>query len=276
MAVDHLTRPIVVSALSTTPVKATRLRPVQQIELGELGARGDRAFYVIDERGRMVNGKRFGELQTVVAGYDPAGGELSLTFPDGTVARGQVAYGETLTTRFVSQTSEARLVRGPWEEALSAYLGHPLRLVEPRVGAIDRGRRGAVSLISRASLRRLGEVAAEEVDAGGVDGVDAGEVDARRFRMLIEVDGLKPHEEDGWVGRRVRVGAALLAIHGNIGRCLVTSRHPETGEIDLPTLDLLRGYRRDVESTEPLPFGIHGEVLEPGTVHVGDEIALHE
>ncbi len=103
-----------------------------------------------------------------------------------------------------------------------------------------------------------------------------GEVDARRFRMLIEVDGLDAHEEDGWVGRRVRVGSALVAMHGHIGRCLVTSRDPDTGEVDLPTLDLLGQYRREIESTEPLPFGIYGEVLEPGAVRVGDEIALHE
>jgi uncharacterized protein YcbX len=70
------------------------------------------------------------------------------------------------------------------------------------------------------------------------------------------------------------VGAALLRMHGHVGRCLITSRDPDSGEIDLPTLDLLGEYRRDLESTEPLPFGIHGAVLEGGTVRVGDAVAL--
>ena len=43
----------------------------------------------------------------------------------------------------------------------------------------------------------------------------------------------------------------------------------ETGVLDLPTLDVVRGYRGEVESTEPLPFGVWGEVLEPGSVAPG-------
>src|SRR5207247_1560186 len=78
-------------------------------------------------------------------------------------------------------------------------------------------------------------------------------IDARRFRMLVEIDGVEPHAEDEWVGRRVRVGSALVAMHGNVGRCLVTSRDPQSGTIDLPTLDLLGSYRGHVESTGPPP-----------------------
>jgi uncharacterized protein YcbX len=103
-------------------------------------------------------------------------------------------------------------------------------------------------------------------------GCDA--VDARRFRMLIEVDGVAAHEEDGWVGRRVRIGPATLAMHGHVGRCLVTSRDPESGDVDLPTLEILRDYRVAMESTEPLPFGIYGEVLQGGVVRLGDPVAV--
>jgi uncharacterized protein YcbX len=92
--------------------------------------------------------------------------------------------------------------------------------------------------------------------------------------MLIEVDGVHAHEEDGWVGRRIHVGEATLAMHGHVGRCLITSRDPESGEVDLPTLDLLGEYRRDLDSTEPLPFGIYGEVLHGGTVRIGDPVEL--
>jgi uncharacterized protein YcbX len=252
---------IVVARLATTAVKGLRLHEVPQVELDDCGARGDRAFYVIDERGRMVNAKQVGELLAVVADYDPAARELTLTFPDGGSVRGHVEPGEVVQTRFFSRGREARLVPGPWSEALSAHLGRTVRLVEPET-AVDRGRQGAASLISRASLARLAQAAGVET------------VDPRRFRMLIEIDGTEPHEEDGWVGRRARVGGARLRFNGHVGRCLVTSRDPESGEIDLPTLDLLGGYRREVQSTEPLPFGIYGQVLEPGTVCVGDQLTL--
>jgi uncharacterized protein YcbX len=92
--------------------------------------------------------------------------------------------------------------------------------------------------------------------------------------MLIEIDGVPAHAEDGWVGRAARIGEALVSFNGHVGRCLITSRHPETGTVDLPTLELLSGYRSRLSTTEPLAFGIHGEVLEPGTVRLGDAVQL--
>jgi uncharacterized protein YcbX len=95
----------------------------------------------------------------------------------------------------------------------------------------------------------------------------------RRFRMLIEIDGVAAHAEDDWAGRRVTVGAARIAFHGHVGRCLITSRDPDTGNIDLPTLDVLRDYRGELDTTEQLPFGIYGEVIEPGTIRVWDRFS---
>jgi uncharacterized protein len=126
--------------------------------------------------------------------------------------------------------------------------------------AVDRGAAGAVSLVSGGSLRRLAE-------QGDVDSVDS-----RRFRMLIEVDGVAAHAEDAWLGVKIEVGEAVLRFDGHVGRCLITARDPDTGQPTLPTLDLLRSYRTDVESTEPLPFGVYGRVLRGGVVRVGDAV----
>jgi uncharacterized protein len=251
-----------VSGMVVTAVKGTRVQAVQEIDLGADGARGDRAFYVIDERQRMRNGKQLGELQAVVADYDLAASRLGLIFPDGTRAEGTLDYGDPLETRFFSRSVEARPLIGPWSEALSSFVGQPLRIVAPTGSAIDRGPEAAASIISRASLRRL----AEEAETDAVDG--------RRFRMLVEVDGIGAHEEDSWMGRQVRIGEALVAVRGNIGRCLVTSRDSDSGEVTLPILDLLGNYRREVETTEPLPFGIYAKVIEPGPVRVGDAVSL--
>jgi hypothetical protein len=255
--------PTTVTGLVTTPVKGTQVREVSEIELGERGARGDRAFFVIDERGRMVNGKNFKTLQTVVADYDRAAGTLELAFPDGERTGGALDFGETITTSFFSHPKQARELRGPWSEALSQFFGAPLRLVATE-GAVDRGRHGAVSVISRASLQNLADVA--ECDT----------VDGRRFRMLIEVDGIAPHEEDTWLGRRVRIGAALVRPRGHVGRCVITTRNPDTAAGDLDTLKLLATYRHKLDTTEPLAFGIHGEVLEGGPVRLGDPVTVED
>jgi uncharacterized protein YcbX len=253
-----------VSGLVVTPVKGTRVQAVPQIELEADGARGDRAFFVIDERQRMQNGKQLGQLQAVVADYDIAAGRLSLSFPDGTQAEGALEYGEAVETRFFSRTVTARPLVGPWSDTLSSFVGRSLRVVAPEGSAVDRGPQAAASIVSRASLNRLAEEAATDA------------VDGRRFRMLVEVDGIGAHEEDSWMGREVRIGGALVTVRGNIGRCLVTSRDPDNGEVTLPTLDLLGSYRRGVETTEPLPFGIYAEVIEAGPVRVGDAVALED
>ncbi|MGH2890582.1 MAG: MOSC domain-containing protein, partial [Solirubrobacteraceae bacterium] len=118
------------------------------------------------------------------------------------------------------------------------------------------------SVISRASLARL----TEELESEPID--------VRRFRMLVEIDGVEAHGEDRWVGSRVRIGSALVAMHGHVGRCMITTRHPDTGVVDLKTLHALASYRRDLDSTEPLPFGVYGEVLEGGAVSIGDPVSI--
>ncbi len=248
-----------VTALSVTPVKAMRLQRVQEIDLRQAGAVGNRRFFVLDERDRMINSKIEGELQTVLASCSD--GRLRLTFPDGRQVEGPVAVGEPVRARFFSGEVEGRILEGPWAAALSEHVGRELRLVEAE-GSVDRGAVGAASLISRASLDRLA------AEAGVAD------VDPRRFRMLIEIDGIAAHEEDAWVGQSTRVGEAEILWRGHVGRCLITSRDPDTGVVDLPTLDVLGDYRRGLDTTEPLPFGIYGEVVREGIVRVGDEVEL--
>jgi uncharacterized protein YcbX len=251
-----------VAALSLTAVKGTRLVEVDAVRLEAAGAVGDRRFFVIDERNRMVNGKILGQLQQIVA--SASADRLRLELPDGSVAEAPVELGATVQTRFFSRPREAREVIGPFAASISAQCGQPLRLVEDAHGAVDRGAAAGVSLVSSASLRRLAREA--EVDV----------VDGRRFRMLVEIDGVEAHEEDAWVGRTVRIGDARVRFGGHVGRCLVTSRHPEHGVVDLPTLELLRGYRaaNHLESTEPLPFGVYGQVKSPGEVRLGDPVSV--
>ena len=249
-----------VAWITIAPVKALALVHRDEVELEPFGVRENRRFYLTDENGRMMNGKCLTGLVQIVPEYDDAAGWLALRFPDGTSAEGEVDLGESVTTSFFGRPVAGRVVVGPWSEALSAFAGKPLRLVrtaEPGDGP-DRGHSAGMSLVGTASLGAL-------ADAAGVD-----EVDGRRFRMLFGVEGFEAHAEDGWLGRRVRVGEAVVRPVGNVGRCAVTTQNPDTGEPDLDTLRVLGAYRGDVETSEPLPFGVWGEVVEPGRVRLGD------
>jgi uncharacterized protein YcbX len=251
-----------VSWISLTPVKATMLHLVEEVDLLESGVRGDRRFYFVTERGRLVSNKDYGPLQLVRADYDPDADALSLRFPDGDLVGGEVARGDEVENTCHKRPRTARVVVGPWADAVSELMGQPVRLVEPELPAPDRGRGGAATLLATASLGRL-------ADQLGVDAIDG-----RRFRMNFGLEGIDAHEEDGWRGRRVQVGGAVVIPQGHVGRCVITTQNPDTGRTDLDTLKALAGYRSAADTTEPLPFGFHAAVAEPGHVRVGDPVDL--
>ena len=234
-----------------------------EIVLGPSGAPNDRRFYVIGPEGRLVNGKTSGELVQVHPEVDADASWLSLRFPDGTEVSGDIALGPPVETSFYGRPVRGRLVDGAWSDALSEHVGLPLQLVrsdEPGT-AIDRTQ--VVSLISGGSLSALGR-------RGGVVTVDG-----RRFRMTIELEGGSEHEEDTWIGRDVQVGAARLRVVGPVGRCVITTRNPETGITDLDTLGILAGYRT-LREGKSFACGVCGDVLQGGRVVVGDPLTVDQ
>ena len=192
---------------------------------------------------------------------------LLLHFPDGDDVGGDVELGERIVTSFFGRPVEGRLVDGPWSAALSDYVGRPLRLArtEREGDGVDRGRMAGATLVSTGSLAALGVAAGENRP-----------VDGRRFRMTIGIDGVEPHAEDGWIGGRVNLGGATVAVREHVGRCAVTTLDPDRGVRDLDTLSTITAYRGDVQTREPIPFGVWCEVVSPGRVAVGDSIELPE
>ena len=249
-----------VAWISVSPVKGLALGQLEECELTEAGVAGDRRFFLVDEDNRLVNSKGLGMLQQIVPSYDEETELLTLAFPDGRALSHQVSVDGALHARFWSVSVPARVVEGPWSEALSDFTGRELRLVRADTPATDRRRSGAATLLGTGSLRAMARLL-------GVQ-----DVDGRRFRMNFGVDGLAEHEEDEWLGRRVRIGQAVVVPQGNVGRCAVTTQNPETGAPDLDTLKALAAYRQDLQTTEPLPFGVYAAVAQPGRVRVGDPV----
>ena len=254
---------ISIARIAIAPVKSLGLVFPQEVYLGAGGVEGDRRFWLCDSAGRLVNNKRSGELALIRPTWDETEQRLELAFPDGRIVAGTIDLGEEVEETLYGAPFASRPVLGPWQEALADFFGQPVRLLWAPAGATDRGRDGGtVSLVSRASLERLAEVCGKTEP-----------LDGRRFRMLFEIDGVGAHEEDLWIGRRVQVGGAEIRIQGDVGRCVVTSQDPDTGVTDIDTLGALARYRREGHS-EPLPFGIYGDVVTPGRVRVGDPVGI--
>lgn len=257
-----------VAWLYVAPVKGLAVEERDHVDLGRTGVEDDRRFCLIGEDGHMLNGKRLGPVTAIGAHFDPATEGLELRLANDLRVGGTVTVGEPTTVVIYGHEASGRLVEGPWSAALSEQLGRPIRLVrldDPGNGHDRADEHAGATLLSLASLERLAEEA----------GVEA-PVDPRRFRMLIGIDGATAHEEDGWIGRRVRVGAAVVIPGGNVGRCRVTTLDPDTGTRDLETLDVLARYRRGVPSTEALSFGIWARVERAGRVALGEEIVVED
>jgi uncharacterized protein YcbX len=248
-----------VSRLSIAPVKGLGLVHPQEILLGRAGVRNDRRFYLVDPDGRLVNNKTCGELLQVRPEVSDGADRLVLRFPGGTSVAGDVAVGAPVETSFYGRPVAGRLVDGPWSEALSEHAGRPLRLVRTDDQGAGIDRTTVVSLISDGSLRALGRRAGVE------------HVDGRRFRMTIELEGCEEHQEDSWIGSDVDVGDARIHVAGPVGRCVVTTRNPDSGVSDLDTLGLLAGYRT-LREGKSFGCGVCGDVLVEGTVRVGDSL----
>ena len=249
--------------ISIAPVKALGLVHPDEVDLTAAGVPGDRRFWLLDADGRLVNGKSHPELMRVKPAWDEESRRLALAFPDGAVVDGVAEPGEPVEATLYRVPHPSRGVAGPWQGALSEFLGEPLTLLWSEGGAVDRGadQRGWASIVSRESLERLRREA-------GV----AAEVDGRRFRMLFEIDGVPAHAEDEWLGAHVQVGEAVVAPIGDVGRCVTTTRDPDTAVADLDTLKVLARYRRE-GVTEPLPLGVYCDVVAPGRVRIGDPVS---
>jgi uncharacterized protein YcbX len=249
-----------VARFSIAPVRSLALEHPTEIEVTELGVVEDRRFYLIDESNRLVDRIVVGRLVQVAAHTNPEATTLRMTFPDGSVIEDEVKLGEHIETPIHGRTGVGHVVIGPWGEALAPIAGRAIRVVRcERPGGTRAG--NPTSLVSDGSLRELAKHA----------GVDA--VDARRFRMLIDLHGAEPHEEDTWIGGRIGIGDAILRVTKPDARCAITTQHPESGDVDLDTLRTIIGYR-GLREGKNADFGVLADVERPGRMRLGDEVTV--
>ncbi|MGY1743383.1 MULTISPECIES: MOSC N-terminal beta barrel domain-containing protein [unclassified Blastococcus] len=168
--------------------------------------------------------KSLGGRTVAEAHVDPAGlrGDRAYAVVD-------AATGERVTVRTTPRMREVVATgdAAADTETLTAVLGRPVRLAASDAGPqVDAA---AVHLVSRQAVDRA---AAGDVPEGC-------SADDPRANLLLTLDG---GDERDWVGRRLRVGGALLRVTRTPKHCL----------------------------------GVYAEVLAPGRVAVGDPVSLDD
>ena len=254
---------LTVSRLSITPVRSFALQHPESVELGPNGVADDRRYSLHTEDGRIFDATKHGALVQLRATLerDDETERLTVELPSGERIEGDVVLGEPVHLDIYDRIFAARPVIGPWAEAISGWAGRPLRLFRSERRP-DEKDRYAVSIVSEASVDELAR-----------QGNDGRPLDARRFRMLIQVAGARaPHEEDEWLGRDVRIGEVVVRVTKPDARCVITTQDPDTGERDFPTLHVIRQYR-GLREGRKLDFGVYADVVQPGRLTVGDAVA---
>lgn len=279
-----------ISQLWRYPVKSMGGEQMKAAAMTWRGIPGDRGWAVYDEaRGGITNGKRLAALRACRARYsrEPVPGEGSpaaeLTFPDGTrvasdsgdaARRLSEVLGRTVSLRALgpagSESAPRLTLEGEPPDTIRELMGILPNEPMPDMSAFPPERLRLlrqgnyfdalpIHLLSRTTLRTLERVAPESV------------WDERRFRpnLLIETDAGEGYPELDWIGRRIRVGTAVIEVVTGCPRCVMVTH----AEDDLPQDHrVMRTLVRETRHTA----GIYAKVAAEGEVRVGDEVAAVE
>ena len=258
-----------VAQLGQVFVKATRFLHPESVEIDRCGIRHDRDFAIAEADDSFVSTANHGDFFPLTFAYDAATDRLRLTLPGGEVVEGPAAAAGRSWDHdhFTVRTFRVAEVEGPWTRALSDFAGRPIRLVRCLAtgSAIDFL---PVTFVTTGSLRRLSREMGVPVEGA-------------RFRPGLVLDNAVEHEEDGWDGRLIRVGAVTLKVRSPAPRCPIPGLNPARGVRDLEVMKALIRYRDKqaypdglLAGYETPGFATYAEVVEPGTVRVGDAVTL--
>ena len=144
------------------------------------------------------------------------------------------------------------------EDFFAAYLKAEARnkpkLVEMPAGRMFSDHKNPVlSIINKASLVDLQRITKADIDP-------------RRFRGNLLIEGLNPWDEFTWVGRTVKVGGAELEVTAIIDRCAAINVNPDSGVRDMNLVKALHtGF-------DHVNMGVYARVASAATIRIGDEV----
>jgi len=247
-----------VSHLRASPVKGLNQTERTSLTLVPEGISEDRRFVIVDA-GKALYGANLPELAGTTADWDADSATLAIHFADGETVTGTVeTREETLALAYGGRKVPGARVEGPWAEAISARARKPLQLIQSPVGV---GSPGPITIIGDASIARVAVELALPAEA----------LTSRRFKMSVELAGTGAYDEDAWSGRDLRIGEAVVRVGGQVPRCVLMTRDPDTARRDYDVLRAILAHRTPMAGGEP-PLGVYATVVEPGVIRPGDPV----
>lgn len=216
------------------PVKSLLGERRDALSIEPRGVVGDRLFAVRNEQGKFGSGKSTRRFRQMDGLF-----ALRATY-EGDIPLVTFPDGGVLAGNDPTLTTR-----------LSAHVGCPVTLA--READIPHHDEGAIHLVTTAALRAIGL----EPD------------EALRFRPNLVIDTAgSGMVEESWIGHEIACGEQVrLRVIGRAIRCVMIGMAQEAAPAD-PLLLRRLGEINDAY------LGVYAEVIVPGTVGLGDEVAL--
>lgn len=266
------------ASIHTYPVKSCRRLDHDTAMVEPWGLAGDRRWLVVDQQGRCVTQREIATMTRIQPEARPDGGlvlrsagapDLAVPEPSGTPVEVRV-HGTAVTATPAGEAAGGWLTELLGQEVRLVWLDDPTRrAVDPDFGRPDDRVSFAdaypLLLTSTAALDALNDWL-EQAGSG------EGPLPMNRFRPNVVVAGAEPWAEDGWLGRRLRIGAVTFRVVRACDRCVVTTTDQATGERGKEPLRTL-GEHRNID--QKLLFGVNLIPDPPyGEIATGDPVAL--
>jgi len=250
-------------------VKATQFLHPQQVQVAKNGICNDRSFALVEADARFVGSQQHSQFIPLRFTLNSEHSILSLELLDGQTVESPVSHSkQSFSINHAGLRSiEVAEVEGPWAKVLTQFAGRPIKLVKclSAGGAIDVF---PITFVTTGSLHRLEREVGEPVDPA-------------RLRAGFIISNEVEHEEDNWSGRNIRIGSVVLKIRTAVPRCQVVGFNPKKGQKDQEVMKALIKYREKVNLPDGLlpdyatpGFATYAEVIQEGTVTVGDTVEL--
>jgi len=244
MAQDHASGGRIVGRVRDIrryPVSSMGGEFLQEVEIAGDGLAGDRkvGLYAAETGEVAAPGrhKHWRPLPNVLARLSPEGVEISLDQASW-IGAGQGAL------------------------ALSAYLGFQVefRAYDGTEKAKSLYELSPIHLLTTSSMAALQDILPDAI------------IDARRFRcnLVIQTQAGTEAIEQGWLGKRLSIGGAVLEGSEPCVRCAFTSLAQE------PDVPFDKRVHTAISQRLDGNLGIYCSVIEPGRLRVGDEVRLSE
>ena len=256
-----------VVALYRYPVKGFTPQAVERITVLPGGrVQGDRVLNFRFADAPVADTEWCRKYHGIVLANTPGLARLQVHFDEHAQRLSMQLNDRLLAQDGLDEPGRRRLVEALTEYVLSLdeqpLRGHPQRLPLKLVGdgaspRYQDNQAGQVTLHSRASLASAGTALGER------------DLDERRFRHNIVIDGVDAWQEQAWVGVGVRVGAVAFETAVPKVRCLATHANPRSGARDLQVMQTLVKSFAYAEPT----FGVGMLTAAGGEIRVGDTVA---